>query len=239
MAGLATNGRILIIDNGSPSQPSTQSDETFIYLSTRGNIGFGAGHNALMQEAFARGADIYIAANPDGAFHHNAIIALLQMMKAHNHRALVEAIQFPVEHPKSYDPFTFETSWTSGACLAIPRQAYEELGGFDESFFMYCEDVDLSWRARANGFALRVCPRALFLHGVSNRRRDPRVLKMIFGSGVILARKWGNSKFEAWLGRELKAIGATPPDIRPKIVPDQWRWIADFNHQFSFSETRW
>ncbi len=34
---------------------------------------------------------------------------------------------------------------------------------------MYCEDVDLSWRAKGYGFALRMCPRALFLHEVTNR----------------------------------------------------------------------
>ena len=41
-----------------------------------------------------------------------------------------------------------EVAFLSGACLAIPRTRWEQLGGFPEHFFMYCEDVDLSLRLR-------------------------------------------------------------------------------------------
>lgn len=238
-AGRPTDGRILVIDNGASTEDVTAGDTAVVHLPSEGNIGFGAGHNRLMVKAFASGADVYVAANPDGAFHPQAIAALLKMMQAHHGRALIESVQFPVEHPKPYDPFTFETPWLSGACLMIPRQAFEEIGGFDEVFFMYCEDVDLSWRARAGGFALRTCPTSLFLHEVTNRPPDPKVLRMIFNSGVILARKWGAPSFETWLASELKALGHLPPDARPDPVPQEWRRCAEFSHHFSFAKARW
>ena len=238
-AGLKSAGRILLIDNGASTETGTQSNDAVVHLPGEGNIGFGAGHNRLMKAAFDKGADVYIAANPDGAFHHDAIASILQMVEAHDQRALVEAIQFPSEHPKQYDPFTFETPWVSGACLAIPRCAYDELGGFDDAFFMYCEDVDLSWRARANGFVLRLCPRALFLHEVSNRQQDAAVLRMIYTSGVRLAQRWGNETFEAALVNKLRERGFPPPEEDLVCVPDDWKRHADFDHDFSFSETRW
>ncbi len=238
-AGLSAKARIYIVDNGTASSAADEDNESVIYMKTEGNVGFGKAHNRLMAEAFANDADIYIAANPDGSFHPDAIGALIQMMRAHNGRALIEAIQFPDEHPKTYDPFTFKTQWASGACLAIPRRLYETIGGFDDAFFMYCEDVDLSWRARANGFAVRICPRALFLHAVTNRKPDPKRLNVIFNSGIILARKWNNPRFENWLNLELKAIGFEPTDAQPTRVPDEWNHISDFDHQLSFSETRW
>ncbi|MBK1836045.1 class I SAM-dependent methyltransferase [Azospirillum sp. YIM B02556] len=239
-AGCPTDGRILVIDNGSSSAAMTAGDPAVHRLETAGNIGFGAGHNRLMAAAFASDADHYIAANPDGAFHPDAILALLRMMQAQQDRALVEALQFPVEHPKPYDPFTFETPWLSGACLMIPRRAFEELGGFDETFFMYCEDVDLSWRARAGGFVLRSCPTALFLHEVTNRPRNPAVLRMIHDSGVLLARKWGAPPaFQSWVTGELRGLGHQPPDAQPTPVPADWRRYADFSHHFSFAKARW
>ncbi|MFC4172950.1 rhamnan synthesis F family protein [Microvirga sp. GCM10011540] len=238
-AGLESAGRIYVVDNGASTETITQGNEAVRRLPATGNVGFGAGHNRLMQAAFEEGADLYIAANPDGAFHPDAIAALVQMMQAQDGRALIEAAQFPAEHPKDYNPYTFETAWASGACLAIPRGVFETIGGFDENFFMYCEDVDLSWRARAAGLPVRICPRAQFLHAVTNRPRVPAVLRMIFTSGVVLARKWGNQDFETWLTRELQALGTEPPETRPDAVPQEWRRVADFSRHFSFAPTRW
>jgi GT2 family glycosyltransferase/predicted O-methyltransferase YrrM len=238
-AGLATAGRVLILDNGASTAEIVAENPAVVTLPTAGNIGFGAGHNRLMAHAFAAGAALYIAANPDGMFHPEAVLALVQMMQAHDGHALIEALQFPDEHPKPYDPFTFETPWVSGACLAIPRCVYDVLGGFDETFFMYCEDVDLSWRARANGIALRTCPRALFLHGVTNRPRDPAVLRMIYTSCVLLGRKWDHPAFAHRMTQELHRLGFPPPQGYPAPVPAEWRRVADFDHQTSFAKARW
>lgn len=59
--------------------------------------------------------------------------------------------------------------WVSGACFAVRRQAWEELGGFDESYFMYAEDMDLCWRAGHAGWAVLHHPDAIVTHvqGVS------------------------------------------------------------------------
>ncbi len=238
-AGLTQAGRILILDNGASTADLFSAESAVGYLPSAGNVGFGAGHNRLMKDTFAQGADLYIATNPDGMFEPAAIGALVQMARAYDGRALIEALQFPDEHPKVYDPYTLETPWVSGACLAIPRAAYETLGGFDETFFMYGEDVDLSWRARAHGLALRTCPRALFLHGVTNRSTNPATLKMIYDSAAILATKWGDAAFAADAGTSLKAFGAPPPTARATPVPEGWRRIANFKHKNAFAATRW
>jgi GT2 family glycosyltransferase len=242
-AGLARAARISLIDNGTSSEillrEADVGGDLLHYLPSAGNIGFGAAHNRLMADWFAAGGDFYIATNPDGAFHPECVIALMQMMRTHGNRALIEAMQFPAEHPKVYDPYTFETPWTSGACLVIPRALYEQTGGFDETFFMYCEDVDFAWRAKALGFAVRICPRALFLHEVTNREPAPRTLKMIYGSGIILARKWGDPDFEGKLVGELEDLGGEAPAQQPAPVLGEWRRIADFKHHFTFAKMRW
>jgi hypothetical protein len=117
--------------------------------------------------------------------------------------------------------------------------AYAELSGFDPRFFMYCEDVDLSWRARAHGFTLLTCPRALFLHEVTNRPYSEESVKMIYRSGIILARKWGAPDFESWLSAELRSLGEQLPESGGEPVSPDMRHYADFSHQFSFAQPRW
>lgn len=46
----------------------------------------------------------------------------------------------------------------SGATLMVRREAWDDVGGFDERFFLYCEDVDWSLRARERGWRLRFAP---------------------------------------------------------------------------------
>lgn len=238
-AGLAANGKLFLLDNGLDTTVYVEADAFVKRQASLGNIGFGAGHNQLMRTAFNDGFDIYIAINPDGALHPDAVKALIQMMQAADGRAIIEALQFPSEHPKPYNENTLDTPWVSGACLAIPKAAFLDLGGFDEEFFMYCEDVDISWRARAKGYALKTCPRALFLHSVTNREMPPATLKMILDSGLLLARKWSAPEFEQDIIRQLSGKGFPIPDKFPARVPEEWHQYADFSRQFSFSQPRW
>ena len=71
-----------------------------------------------------------------------------------------------------------EVDWVSGACFLARRRALEELGGFDESYFMYAEDTDLCWRARRAGWGVAYVPDAVVTHlqGVSTARRPYRML---------------------------------------------------------------
>jgi GT2 family glycosyltransferase len=57
-----------------------------------------------------------------------------------------------------------EVAFLSGACMAVPRARWHELGGLPEEFFMYCEDVDLSLRFRLCGGRLAVIPDAMVRH---------------------------------------------------------------------------
>jgi GT2 family glycosyltransferase len=65
----------------------------------------------------------------------------------------------PTAYARPADP-----DWLSGACLIVRRESLEELGGFDEGFFMYCEDMDLCLRIRRLGLSVRYEPDAAAVH---------------------------------------------------------------------------
>ena len=57
-----------------------------------------------------------------------------------------------------------EVGWLSGSCLLVRREAFKELAGFDESFFMYFEDVDLGYRLGKAGWTNIYSPGATVVH---------------------------------------------------------------------------
>ncbi len=71
-----------------------------------------------------------------------------------------------------------EAGWISGSCFLARRAALEELGGFDESYFMYAEDMDLCWRAHQAGWGIGFTGAASVTHvqGVSTARHPYQML---------------------------------------------------------------
>lgn len=78
--------------------------------------------------------------------------------------AAFECRQLPFETGHHIDPVTLQTTWASAAALVVRRDAFEKVGGFDKHLFMYCEDVDLSWRLRAKGYLIQYVPSAEVWH---------------------------------------------------------------------------
>lgn len=68
--------------------------------------------------------------------------------------------------------------WVSGAFFAVRREAFEQVGGFDPSYFMYVEEVDLCWRLRQAGWRVGYRPEAHVTHvgGASGATRPYRML---------------------------------------------------------------
>ena len=54
--------------------------------------------------------------------------------------------------------------WLSGACLMISREAFDAVGGFDEEYFMFVEDVDLCFRLKKAGWRSLYVPAAELVH---------------------------------------------------------------------------
>lgn len=78
-------------------------------------------------------------------------------------------------------------TWLSACSLLLTREALERTNGFDEGFFMYWEDVDLSFRIRDAGLDLVVAEDAFVTHlGGATARHAPRSLIRFFRKRTVL-----------------------------------------------------
>lgn len=68
--------------------------------------------------------------------------------------------------------------WISGACFLVRREAYEQVGGLDEGYFMFLEDVDFCRRLKLAGWEVRYTPAAEVIHrkGFSSQPVLPEML---------------------------------------------------------------
>lgn len=75
-------------------------------------------------------------------------------------------------------------AWVKGAALAIRREAFEAVGGFDESFFMYFEEADLCYRLNAEGWQVHFAPVTTIEHagGVSTKEARTEMAVQLFVS---------------------------------------------------------
>lgn len=179
---------------GVPSLAATA--ETIEIVNAR-PLGFGGNHN----QAFARSSgEWFCVVNPDIRLHGNPFPALVECAVRSGASLVAPAVlssrgeiedharRFPtmgdlatrrarrghgaVRYALGDAPIAVD--WVAGMFILVRREVYDALGGFDERFFMYCEDIDLCRRARAFG-PVMVCPEASVTHDA--RRASGRSLR--------------------------------------------------------------
>lgn len=84
--------------------------------------------------------------------------------------------------------------WVNGACMVLPTPVWQQLGGFDSRYFMYCEDVDLCLRLRLAGLALVRAPTRI-LH--AGQRASQRHWRHTLWHVRSLLRLWCSRSYRA------------------------------------------
>lgn len=157
------------------------------------NAGFGGGVNAGAAVALERGADVLIVLNPDAVLGASDAEKLADAVAADRMLLAAPVIQRPdgslwtagtdlylddgtmagVRHRDRHAGRPREL-WVSGACFALSRTLWERVGGFDDVYFLYWEDVDLSRRVRDAGGRIRVLDSASAVHDEGGTHDDRR-----------------------------------------------------------------
>jgi GT2 family glycosyltransferase len=184
---LRPEDELIVVDNASEdgTRELVQAEAPAARLVPMGrNVGFAAGCNAGAAEA--RG-DLLVILNPDAAprpgwgeairrpWLEGRGWAAWQALIAEAGGSEINSAGNPVHftgivwagrhgEPITEAPPPSEVVSMSGACMAIPLRTWREIGGFEERFFLYHEDVDLSLRLRLRGDALGIEPSAVVDH---------------------------------------------------------------------------
>ncbi|WP_354567043.1 glycosyltransferase family 2 protein [Glaciihabitans sp. UYNi722] len=147
------------------------------------NEGFGIGMNRGVDQALSLGATSFLLLNPDATIDRSSLEELAQGVARSPLELLSPTVVRPdgsvwfagsdlylvdgrirgarrrsPEHGDRYRP------WLSGACLMVSRELWALVGGFRSDYFLYWEDVDLSWRIQKVGGTIAVHPSAQAVH---------------------------------------------------------------------------
>jgi GT2 family glycosyltransferase len=97
--------------------------------------------------------------------------------------------------PGAWDPDApQDVPWATGAFLVVRREAWDQVGGFDEEQWMYAEDLDLGWRLAKAGWTTRYEPGAVVHH------HESAASKVAFGGQAGVVDKWVRAN-HAWMVR--------------------------------------
>ena len=207
------------VDESSPTWPESLASH-IVTIANASPRGFGANHNA----AFKRSATPYfVAMNPDlrlVADPFDKLVARFESCAADEARigavapCIVAADGTPEDSARCLiTPIDLirrriggagrapskNPQWLAGMFILVSSAAFRAVGGFDERYFMYCEDFDLCARLRLNGWRFEVVESAIVVHAA--QRASHRSLRHLTWHVASLLKMWSSPTF--WRYRRL------------------------------------
>jgi N-acetylglucosaminyl-diphospho-decaprenol L-rhamnosyltransferase len=175
-----------------------ESDERLKVVYNHANLGFGPAVNRGVAQSHGKSV---LVLNPDCLIDNSVLQRLLEILVSHPRAGVIGAVvcdEQGVADPASYrrDPLLsrslntlfgrggegvniagpiphelVEVEAVSGALMLLPRRVFDYLAGFDEDYFLHCEDLDLCRRVRDAGYRVMLAGDVRVLHGKGSSSR--------------------------------------------------------------------
>jgi len=190
IAPLPAAGEVIVVDNASQDDSLSMVAREFPWVKlivNEQNLGFARANNRALK--ISTGEYVYFL-NPDTVVKPGAFEAMNRFMSSHADVGLAGtrilnpdgSAQSSVErrYPgqrrarKDLQGLTGDVAWVLGASMIARRAIVEDVGGFDENFFLYGEELDLCLRIRKKGWKIGFIPEAVVIHwgGQSERHTE-------------------------------------------------------------------
>ncbi len=223
---------IIVADNGSTDSSLPLLKTQFpdlLYIDNKENLGFAEGNNRGLIYSIENGYSYSLVINTDTSVDEDIVALLSTHLNNHPVAAAVQpAIYWMFDKTKIWNgkgffnqvlgliktdrklPITGNSpfkiaEWVTGCCMLIRNSALEKSGLFNKQFFLYYEDVDLSFRLRDAGFQVHYLPACKMYHeaGVSAKLAvkkkegilNPVIHYYISRNRIWFLRKYGNKLY--------------------------------------------
>lgn len=216
------NFQVIVVDNDSNDGSFEKARRDFgatVFIRNEENVGFARGMNVGIRFAIAHGAEYLWILNNDTEVDAQALRELASAAKIQGNGALLSPIvltphgdpwfsggeirwwRMRVEHVYpglQGGDAPYETGFLSGCALFFSKKAIVKLGLFDERYFLYYEDADLSVRAKRLGMKLLMIPKSIVLHSEESKSNPAKLYWLVF-SGLQFFQKNTRKSLRPWI----------------------------------------
>ncbi len=227
LASSYVNYEIVIVDNYSKDDSSLYLKTTFpniVLIETESNLGYAGGNNVGIRYAIEHGADSILILNNDTILDKDCIthfVSESEMRKKsvlggrvyyHDRPNLMQHFggmwekkkgKFRNVPDKNFNSdLPHNLDFVTGCALFVPRKIFEEVGLFEESFFLYYEEIDWCLQVRKKGFFCTYVPSPILWHKESRSFTHPKPPQSYFqwrNRIYFIKRNFPKSEFYLWM----------------------------------------
>jgi GT2 family glycosyltransferase len=210
-------------DTDTDTNPEDEFFDEFVALPR--NVGYAAAMNVGASLSGCRGADVLLFITNDVVPEYGSFSQLVDLAQ---HKIGITApviresdqrwqeggswstwFGWARHHYSSTAPLTDRSvDWADGACLAIARECFDAVGGFDSDTFLYGEDLQICVRVRQRGFQVVVSPSVMISQSSGMHRRSGAHGYLLLRNELLCARRTGSSvQFVGTLATSVLRVG--------------------------------
>ena len=180
------NFRVILVDNASGDgsvQIALDHYPQVEVIANPLNYGFSEGNNIGVRKALAEGAEYVVLLNPDTKVEPDWLSHLINVGSAQTEVGILGAVQLEysgdefnqwtktafrklldeLKRPESAREW-IPVEWVEGACFAVKREVFEDIGLLDPIYFAFYEEIDFCRRAESHGYRIALVPRSRVRH---------------------------------------------------------------------------
>ena len=221
------NFEVVFVDNNSSDGSLELAKTNFSkanFIKNTQNLGYAAGNNIGIRFSLERMADYVLVLNNDTEVDADFLIRLIVVAESDKRIGLlspvifaggtkriwfsggeIEWLRMRVRHMQDVKTEDFyESEFITGCSMLVRAEVFKKIGLFDEDFFLYWEDADLSSRAKKAGFKNIVVSSSWIDHFEKSQEHKENKLYWLVISGLIFFKKNTNIWRKPWVGLYLK-----------------------------------